>query len=235
MSNKTFSSESHFDIWSATRTLIKLQRQTPPIQPVSKDQPIPIPLSLAKKRLWSLAQMESNGYVYNSLAAYRLIGLLNVAVLEQSLAEIIRRHSILRTTLPIVDGQPIQLISSDIAFTLNIVDLHQLPLEQREVKIQQLITEEAQKTFALTQEPGFRVQLLRLSQEEHILLLIIHHIIFDGWSFQVLLRELTTLYEAFSNGHPSPLKELPIQYADFAVWQRECLQQEVNELQLNYW
>jgi len=205
----------------------------PSILCVSRD--IDLPLSFAQQRLWFLDQLKPGNSTYNIPAAMRLRGPLNVAALEQSLNEIVRRHEALRTTFASVEGQPIQIISPPEPFTLSIADLRQLPETEREPEARRLATEEARRPFDLAQGPLLRTTLLRLGEEEHVLLLTMHHIVSDGWSMGILFRELSTLYEAFSAGKPSPLPELPIQYADFAVWQLQWLQGEVLEAQLAYW
>ena len=149
--------------------------------------------------------------------------------------EIVRRHEILRTTFPAVDGQPSQAIASSIALTLPITDLREHPETEREVIAQQLATEEAKQPFDLAGDSLFRIKLFRLAEEEYVLFLNMHHIISDGWSFEVFFQELAAFYTAFSTDKPSPLPELPIQYADFAHWQREWLQDEVIESQLSHW
>ncbi|EGK86184.1 amino acid adenylation domain protein [Microcoleus vaginatus FGP-2] len=204
-----------------------------PILPVPRDGNLP--LSFAQQRLWLLAQLEPDSPAYNIPAAFSLIGLLNETALSQSLSEIVRRHEVLRTTFPSVDGQPKQVISLDTALTLPIIDLRKLSPDQRLSKAQRLATEEAQQPFDLATGPLFRVQLLRLEEAEYMLLVTMHHIVYDGWSYDIFLRELAALYDAFSSGKPSPLSELPIQYADFAHWQREWLQVEVLESQRDYW
>ncbi|NER32334.1 MAG: non-ribosomal peptide synthetase, partial [Symploca sp. SIO1C4] len=197
--------------------------------------PESIPLSFAQQRLWFLNQLENNNSAYNIPYGYRLTGNLSIKALAQSLNEIIRRHEILRTTFASAEIEPKQVISSNIQITLTIIDLQELSTEEKQIKVQQITTEEAQQTFELTSGFLFRAKLLRLSVQEHILLLNLHHIVSDGWSFDIFFRELTELYTAFSTNQPSPLSELPIQYADFAHWQREWLQGEVLESQLNYW
>jgi aspartate racemase len=204
-----------------------------PILPVPRDGNLP--LSFAQQRLWFLAQLEPDSSAYNIPAAFRLIGLLNVAALSQSLSEIVRRHEVFRTTFPSVDGQPKQVISLHTALTLPVIDLRELPQDQGLSEARRLATEEAQQSFDLATGPLFRVQLLRLEEAEHMLLVTMHHIVYDGWSYDIFLREVAALYDAFSSGKPSPLPELPIQYADFAHWQREWLQGEVLESQRDYW
>src|SRR5262245_32760206 len=194
-----------------------------------------LPLSFAQQRLWFLAQLEPESPVYNMPAAYRLRGPLHVSALEQTLSEIVRRHEALRTTFMAVDGQPFQLVAPYRPLKLPVVDLRGLPNGAKEARARQLAAEDAQRPFDLAQGPLFRATLARLADEEYVFLLNMHHIVSDGWSFRVLFRELATLYESFAIGNPSPLPELPIQYADYAVWQRQWLQGEVLASQLAYW
>ncbi|RMF36691.1 MAG: non-ribosomal peptide synthetase, partial [Chloroflexi bacterium] len=194
-----------------------------------------LPLSFAQQRLWFLDQLAPNTPLYNIPDAIRLRGPLDVAVLERSLNEIVRRHESLRTTFRATDGKPVQVIAPTLKLPLPLVDLSGLPKAAREAEVQRLATEEAQRPFDLSRGPLLRVTLLRLGDEEHVALLTMHHIISDGWSMRVLVQELAALYDAFSHGRPSPLPDLPIQYADFALWQREWLQGEVLEEQLAYW
>jgi amino acid adenylation domain-containing protein len=193
------------------------------------------PLSFAQERLWVLDQLEPGGSAYNMPLAVRMRGHLNVAALEQSLGEILRRHEALRTTFVIEEDRPVQRIAPPAAFRLASVDLSGMPEGQREAKAQWVLSEEASRPFDLAAGPLLRAVLIRLEQEEHILLVTMHHIVSDGWSRGILYRELSVLYEAFSKGNPSPLPELPIQYADFAVWQRQWLQGDVLAHQLSYW
>ena len=195
----------------------------------------PPQLSFAQQRLWFLDQWEPGSSTYNLSTALRLTGLLNFAALERSLNEILRRHEALRTTFATGDGQPVQVVASPKAFALPVMSLQHLPETEREAEAQRLVKDERSKPFDLIKGPLFRPTLLQLEEEEHILLLTMHHIVSDGWSMGILSRELTVLYAAFSAGHPSPLPELSIQYGDFAKWQREWLQGEVLERQLSYW
>ncbi|HEX8475509.1 MAG TPA: amino acid adenylation domain-containing protein [Pyrinomonadaceae bacterium] len=194
-----------------------------------------VPLSFAQQRLWFLEQLDPGTPAYNITMGVRLSGLLKVDALRQSLNEIVRRHEVLRTTFAVEDGQAVQVVSPSLALELPIVDLQDVPEDERMARAQNLTKEEAQRPLSLTSGPLLRVTLLRLSPEEHILLLVIHHIVSDGWSIGVLIRELATLYPAFSAGKSSPLPELDVQYADYAQWQREWLQGEVQEKQLAYW
>ena len=192
-------------------------------------------LSFAQERLWLFDQLEPGSSAYNMSLAVRLTGNLNVAALEQSIGEILRRHEVLRTTFIIGNDRPVQKIAPVTAFTLSKVDLSTIPLEQRETKARQLAGEEASRPFDLTAGPLLRAALLQLTPQEHVLLLTVHHIVFDGWSWAILYRELSALYEVFLRGNPSSLPELPIQYADFAVWQRQWLQGKKLEEQLAFW
>lgn len=215
--------------------LMKVEQklETPAIISVSRSGNLP--LSFAQARLWLLEQLYPGSLTYNDLSGLRLIGSLNVAVLEQSLGEIIRRHEALRTTFYMVDGEPFQAIAPSLTIRIPVVDLREFPEAQQSVLVQQLITEESQRCFDLVQGPLLRCTLLRIHEQEHIVLFTIHHIVSDGWSMGVFVEELAKLYQVFCAGKPSPLPELPIQYADFAIWQKQWLQGEVLEKQLSYW
>src|SRR5688572_25739971 len=204
------------------------------IGPRKQDSPY-APLSFAQERLWVLDQLHPNRAIYNVPDAHFLKERVDIDALQRSLGEIVRRHESLRTTFQMIDGQPVQVIAPPQPFSLNVIDVTHLPDGERQEKAQLLATEEAQKPFDLSHGPLFRVQLVRLAEKEHLLLLTMHHIISDGWSLEVMGRELSVLYRAYRTGQSSPLPELPIQYADFAVWQREWLQGEVLEKQLDYW
>ncbi|MHC0068640.1 non-ribosomal peptide synthetase [Nostoc sp. UIC 10890] len=205
----------------------------PTILPASQHSNLP--LSFAQQRLWFLNQLEPDSTAYNMPTAYRLTGILNVTALKQSLNEIWQRHSILRATFVSMDGQPSQAILKDINLTLLFIDLQEIPEANRETQTQRFATQEAQQPFDLAKGPLFRAKLLRLATTEHVLLLTMHHIVNDGWSYNIFFRELVVLYTAFSTGEHLSLSEPSIQYTDFAVWQRQCLQGEVLESQLNYW
>ena len=207
--------------------------QLPPILPVVRAREMP--LSFAQQRLWFLDQLEPGNPAYHIPLAYRVTGRLNVVTLERSLGEIVRRHEILRTTFSVRSGQPVQVIAPDLAMLLPVVDLRDLSETQREAETQRLATAEARQSFDLTRGPLVRVKLLRLAAAEHIFLLTMHHMISDIWSIGIFLRELSVLYAAFAAGKPSPLPELPIQYADFACWERQWLQGEVLEAHRAYW
>ncbi|WP_445305063.1 amino acid adenylation domain-containing protein [Microcoleus sp. Pol12B4] len=201
----------------------------------AEEEVFAFPTSFAQQRLWFIDQFEPGNPFYNLPAAVLLEGRLNVGVLELSFKEIVRRHEALRTTFATVDGQPVQVVGENFNFGLQVLDLQQLAETEREEKVKQLAAEEASKPFDLTKGPLLRASLLQLDAEESVLLLTLHHIIFDGWSIGVFLQELAALYEAFAIGKPSPLPELSIQYADFAIWQREWLAGDRLQTQLNYW
>lgn len=194
-----------------------------------------LPLSFAQQRLWFLDQMEPGNPLYNIPSAVRLKGSLNAVALSQSFNEIVRRHEALRTTFKTLEGQPVQVIAPTLTLPMLDVDLRQLSNDQRDAEVQRLANEEAEKPFDLAKGPLLRITLVHLDEAEHVVLLTMHHIVSDAWSTGVLVRELTALYEAFSTGQPSPLRGLPIQYADFAAWQRQRLQGEVLDAQLSYW
>ncbi|GAX38392.1 non-ribosomal peptide synthetase [Nodularia sp. NIES-3585] len=195
----------------------------------------PVPLSFAQQRLWFLAQLESDSSFYNLPALVRLQGQLNVKALQQSFDEVLRRHEVLRYNFQIMEGKPIAFISPATSLPLFAVDLSELLIDKQEAQVRQLAEKEAQQSFDLSNDILLRVKLLRLSEKEHMLLFTMHHIISDGWSISVLVHELATLYRAFCDQQPSSLAELPIQYADFAIWQQQYLQGEVFSVQQAYW
>ncbi|PMB09046.1 non-ribosomal peptide synthetase [Fischerella thermalis CCMEE 5273] len=192
-------------------------------------------LSLVQERLWLLYQLQPDIPLFNDSILIHVTGKLDSIALEKSLNEIIKRHEILRTTFKIVDTQPIQIIAPTITLKLLILDLQELSKPEQEELVKQIITEQSSKTFDLTQELLLRCKLIRLKQQEHIILLTMHHIICDGLSRQIFYRELGTLYQAFCDGTAPALPELPIQYADFALWQRQSLDDETYKSQLVYW
>ncbi len=203
------------------------------IEPVPRDAPLP--LSYAQQRLWYLEQLAPGSPVYNLSFRLSLAGPLDASILEGTLGEIVRRHEALRTTFPRLRGEPYQAISPAAPFFLPIVDLAALAAPAGEREIEALVDREAHRLFDLETGPLFLALLLRVERQRHILLLTMHHIISDGWSMDVLPRELRALYEAFAAGRPSPLPDLPVQYADFAVWQRHWLRGGTLERQLEYW
>jgi amino acid adenylation domain-containing protein/non-ribosomal peptide synthase protein (TIGR01720 family) len=206
----------------------------PPIEPVPRDGDLP--LSFAQQRLWFLDHLEPDSAVYNVPDAVRIRGVLDVDALERSLKELVQRHEVLRTTFPTRrDGKPALAIASESSVSLPIVDLMALSEAEQEAEAERLARAEARRPFNLERGPLLRTCLLRLSEEDHVALLTMHHIVSDGWSTTILVREIAFLYDAFSSGRPSPLPSLPMQYVDFAHWQREWLQGDVLERQLGYW
>ncbi|MDJ0702179.1 MAG: condensation domain-containing protein, partial [Leptolyngbyaceae cyanobacterium MO_188.B28] len=206
----------------------------PAVSPIDRNGS-PIALSFAQQRLWFLNQLQEGNSPYNVTLPVRLTGNLDVDRLERAVREIVQRHEILRTRFPMIDGAPCQVIDSALPATLPVTDLQELPEEEKVAQLQQLTLREIQCSFDLANGPLLRFTLLRLEEQSHVLIFNYHHIIFDGWSIGIFLQEIATLYAASSNSEASPLPKLPIQYADFAHWQRQWLQGEVLETHLNYW
>ncbi|NER24032.1 MAG: amino acid adenylation domain-containing protein [Symploca sp. SIO1C2] len=204
-----------------------------PIKAIPRDKKIP--LSFSQERLWFIDQLEGSKAPYIEHGALQLTGNLNLLALEQTLSEIINRHEVLQTSFPTVDGTPIQVIHPDSTIKINVVDLQQHPKPEREAILQQEVQREATTPFDLEVAPLIRCKLWQLDTSEYVLAVTIHHIVFDGWSMGILIQELSSLYQAFAAGKPSPLPQLPIQYADFALWQRQWLSEEILNTQLNYW
>jgi hypothetical protein len=201
--------------------------QTPPVVRVSREAKLP--LSFAQQRLWFLHELEPTSSFYNVPVAVRLHGRLQIDAMQRTLNEIVRRHESLRTSFPTIDAQPVQSIAPTLTLDLPLIDLSMLREEEREQKAQKRATEEARLPFNLATGPLMRASLVRLGAEDHVLLVTMHHIVSDGWSMGVLIKEVGALYRAFIDNEPSPLPELPVQYADFAVWQRRWLSGEVFE------
>ncbi|MEH2109901.1 non-ribosomal peptide synthetase [Nostoc sp.] len=207
--------------------------QIPPI--VACERNGNLPLSFGQQRIWFLHQFEPDSSSNNMPVVVRLTGNLNVAVLEESLREVVRRHEVLRTTFPAVNGKPTQVIATDVSLTLPIIDLQQVPDEQRETEALLLATKEAHQPFDLANGPILRLLLLRFCDREHLLIWNMHCIVCDGASSDLFYQDFTTIYKALSAGKASPLTPLPVQYADFTNWQYQWLQGEVLESQVNYW
>jgi amino acid adenylation domain-containing protein len=197
--------------------------------PVARDKDLP--LSFAQQRMWFLSQLDGESTSYNESFQLRIVGKLSVTALEKSINEIIRRHEVLRTNFPTVEGVPFQVIRPNLNLSIPVIDVQNFT----ETTVQKIITQEVNKSFDLGTEPLIRATLLQQDPESHLLLITMHHIIIDGWSMGVFFKELEALYPAFIQGKPSPLQELTIQYADFALWQREWLTKEVQDKQLEYW
>ncbi|HKY27538.1 MAG TPA: amino acid adenylation domain-containing protein [Pyrinomonadaceae bacterium] len=201
--------------------------------PVSRNTPLP--LSFAQQRLWFLNELEGDSAFYNVPWAVQLRGELNVDALRKALDTIISRHETLRTRFGVEAGQPFQIISDNLNLPLSITDLSELPNSALEEEAKRLGTIEARQRFDLQTGPLIRSRLLRLRTGDHILYVTSHHIVSDGWSIGIFLKELTELYESFVLGRPPRLPELAIQYADYAVWQRKWLQGDLLQKQLTYW
>jgi surfactin family lipopeptide synthetase A len=195
------------------------------------------PLSFAQQQIWLHAQLVPEIPIYNEPVTIHRHGRLDVAVLERTLTEIIRRHEAWRTSFVLVNGEPMQVIKPATPFSLRVIDLRHLPIAERELEAKRLAVEDSLKLFKLSEGPLFRALLVHLSDNEHRLILTLHHIIFDGYSiYRVLLPEVATLYEAFSNGKASPLPELPTQYRAYAAWERDWLLSSGQlSSQLTYW
>ncbi|KAA3661228.1 MAG: amino acid adenylation domain-containing protein, partial [Chloroflexi bacterium] len=226
-----------FEQPTVAETAVFLQSTTthniPPITPIDRDSDIP--LSFAQQRLWFLEQLSPGNLFYNIPLAIRLTGSVDIAALQQSLHTIVQRHETLRTTFGEINGRPIQQIAPTLTLDMPCTDLRHLPPDERESQAHQLIEDEVKRPFNLATGPLIRANLLQLADNDHIALLTMHHIISDGWSLGVLIQEIAILYTAYTAGEPSPLPELPVQYADFAHWQRTQLQGETLNEQLDYW
>jgi amino acid adenylation domain-containing protein len=189
----------------------------------------PLPLTFPQERVWFLTQLAPESIAYNFQYTLRLRGPLDPTVLERALTEIVRRHEVLRTRFPVVDGRPVQVIEEPWAVALPVLDV------SGEEEAERIVAREISHPFEVTELPLVRWSLLRLGPDDHLLIHVEHHFVHDGWSLAVFLRELMSLYEAFAAGEPSPLPELPVQYADFAVWQRSWMQGEVLARELAWW
>ena len=194
-----------------------------------------IPASFSQERMWWRARSEPESSLHHTPLAMRLAGRLNIPALHRSLDEIVRRHESLRTTLSVQQGRVVQTIHSHRPVDLQRVDFSFAPPREREHLVLEYARRENRLPFDLSRGPLFRVKLLRLAEEQHVLLLLLHHVITDAWSTGVFLRELSALYRAFARGDRSPLEELRVQYADFAIWQRRWLEGKETRRQLSYW
>ncbi|MBV9792198.1 MAG: amino acid adenylation domain-containing protein [Chloroflexi bacterium] len=206
----------------------------PPIVPVPRDG-TPLPLSFAQQRLWFIHLLQPDNPAYNEPTAIRVSGPFNQPALERTIATIIGRHEALRTTFMIQQGEPVQIIHPLTDLPLEVIDLQHVPEAERDDEARRISREQAHHLFDLERGPLFRVTLLRLSPEDHVILLLLHHIISDGWSNSVIIQELKSLYNAEVKGEPVTLPELTVQYADYALWQRDWLKGEVMESHLDYW
>jgi amino acid adenylation domain-containing protein/non-ribosomal peptide synthase protein (TIGR01720 family) len=193
------------------------------------------PLSFAQQRIWVLEQLQPGSVFYNMCLPVHFIGSLNVAVLEQSLSEVFRRHEALRTIFPIIDGRAVQLVTPAQSLRMPVTDLRHLPPAAQETETQRLINAATREPFDLERGPMWRARLVELAATEHVIVLVVHHLVFDGWSRALLLREVSLLYGAYLRGETSPLDDLPMQYGAYARWQRQSLGEEVLDKQTRYW
>lgn len=193
------------------------------------------PMSFAQQRLWFLDQLDPGASAYNLFTGYRLSGPLDISALERSLSEIMRRHEVLRTNFAMIEGRLVQILNPARPIELPLVDLTEVPESEREARLLQLANEEAQSPFDLARGTPLRATLVKLAREEHVSFLTVHHIVFDGWSMGIFLREMAVLYDVFSRGVVCPLRDLPMQYGDFARWQRQTLQGTRLEEIIAYW
>jgi amino acid adenylation domain-containing protein len=205
----------------------------PPI--ARRDGNTPAPLSFAQERIWFMEQLEPGGAVFNICRVSRLLGDLVIAALEASLNEVVRRHGALRSVIRVADGRPEQVAIPELGLKLNVIDLQNYSVTEREAHLQTCIQEQSSRPFDFAVGGFLRSQLLRLTNEEHVLILTMHHIMSDAWSMGNLTREIWSFYDAFVNAKANPLVELPIQYSDFAFWQRNWLRGDVLDGQLAYW
>ncbi len=194
-----------------------------------------LPLSSSQRRLWFLDQMTPGTATYNIPFLLHLLGPLDTAALEWAFTEIVRRHEVLRTVFPAIQGRPVQVITEPKPFPLPLADITRLPVSKREAEGVRLAQEEATRPFSLEQGPLLRAMLIRMDAQEHLLIINVHHIAFDGWSVGLLSRELSALYDARVKGEASPLPEPEVQFADYAAWQEQWLQKGVLDQQLGYW
>jgi len=212
------------------------QKSDPPLPVITKRRASSTAVcSFAQQRMWFLEQLAPGNPYYNETHTLRLRTMLHIPSLNSSIAEIVRRHEILRTAFKSVNGQPLQVIAPHLAVPLAVVDLRQLPEADREAEASRRVQHAAETPFDPSRLPLLCMTLLQLGDCDFVLVVMMHHIVCDGWSLSIFFRELLVLYEAFSKGQPSPLTDLRIQYADFAVWQREWLKGDVLEKQISYW
>jgi amino acid adenylation domain-containing protein len=241
MSDGGSSSPTRHDLGAARRELLEtlLEEEGIDLQSAVKIRPRQcfdnLPLSFAQERLWFLDQLEPGNPVYNICRAYRLTGPLDLNVLTLSLDEVVHRHEVLRTTFPAVDGRPIQLVAGDLTLIVKVIELQELTWTDREAELLRIAIEECQQSFDLALGPLLRVAWLRISEEDHLLVFTVHQIICDGWSAGIFFRELEKIYDTFSNGQSLTLPPPPVQYADFALFQRQWVNGGVLESLLSYW
>jgi len=220
-------------IEALARRLENRQKTSRSIKPAPRDQEIP--LSYQQEQLWFLQHLDPDSMMYHVPRAIRFRGELDIPALKQSVYHLIKRHEILRTVFPSVNGRPIQRILEPFEIPIPIIDLADLPPEEQPQKVSALVLSQGQRRFDLEKGPMIRITLITLSENQHILVMCEHHLIHDGWTQEVILQEFVAHYTAFVQGKPSPLPDLPIQYADFACWQRAYLSGETLQRQLDFW
>jgi hypothetical protein len=214
----------------------QIQGTTEKVSPITRmKRQGPTVLSYTQKRLWFIHRLDPDGTSYNLPGAVRIEGPLDVPALEKSLKEIVRRHEVLRTRFVVVNGAPQQVVEDNATIELPIIGLDHVPSDELQKRVASILQEDAQTLFNLEDSPLVRAKLLRLGERQYVLLVTMHHIVADDWSMGILVRELSALYRAFSAGRPSPLTELPIQYADFSMWQQKWFNGEALAQQLEYW
>ena len=229
------------DLSPAKRSLLE-QRLKQSAREVSTAQSIPrredrqsAPLSFAQQRLWFLSQLEPERSSYNEANAIRLVGPLDVQALQSAFNQLMTRHEVLRTTINMMDGEPRQIVHNSIAVALPVIDLRATAPSDRDAQVHMALLNTIRRPFDLSRDLPMRVLLVRLDDQEHILLKIIHHIATDGWSSGIVWRELGKYYRDALAGTRSAIAELPVQYQDYAEWQRQWLRGEVLDEQLSYW
>ena len=229
-----FNPNSHAPIgWNWRKGLTYPLPHYPPI--VARASCDPVELSFGQQRLWFLAQLESGSAAYNVPMAWRITGAVDLSALQRSLDQLIARHEVLRTTFPADEGHPRQVITTVQHVSLESLDLRSVEHSKRESELERHICEETQRPFDLAGGPVMRAALFRIEDEEHVFVLVLHHIVCDGPSIAILLEELALFYGGFAKGVVIHIPEPRVQYADFAAWQREALVQEVRDTQLAYW
>ncbi|MFF4707218.1 amino acid adenylation domain-containing protein [Streptomyces sp. NPDC001297] len=216
--------------------LDRLGRSAPPLPPVVRvPRDRPLPLSFPQERIWFLEQLSPGNLAYNAQATIRLRGPLDAEALGATITEVVRRHEIFRTAFSTVDGAPMQEVRPPMAVRLPVVDLQDVPEADRESRTEEVVRDTIRRPFELTDPPLARWLLIRHAADDHTLVQVEHHFVHDGWSFGVLLDEIRAIYPELAAGRPSPLPEPPIQYADFAAWQRSWMRDEVLDRHLDYW
>ncbi|MDQ0815166.1 amino acid adenylation domain-containing protein [Streptomyces sp. B3I7] len=205
----------------------------PPVVRVPRDRPLP--LSFPQERIWFLEQLSPGNLAYNAQATIRLRGPLDAEVLGATITEVVRRHEIFRTAFSTIDGAPVQEVRPPMTVPLPVVDLQDVPEAEQERRTEEVVRDTIRRPFELTDPPLARWLLIRHAADDHTLVQVEHHFVHDGWSFGVLLDEIRAIYPELAAGRPSPLPEPPIQYADFAAWQRAWMRDEVLDRHLEYW